>query len=183
MSRRAALRRLLGAYDPEDPAERSYLARMRDLATAPDPFARNAFAPGHFTAGAFVLHPGRPALLLVQHRKLDRWLQPGGHIDPEDPGPREAAARETGEETGIVLMQPLGEGLFDVDVHRFPAREGGDPAHEHFDLRFLFRSGLEDPVPGVEVGEVRWMTLAEIAGHDTDRSLLRPAAKALGDLS
>ena len=184
MSRREGLRRLLVEYHPEDAAELGYRGRMLDLAkAAADPFARDAFGPGHFTASAFVLHPERLALLLVHHRKLGRWLQPGGHIDPGDPGALAAARREAEEETGLVGLEPRGTGLFDLDVHRFPARPWGDPAHEHFDLRFLFRAAHGSAAAGPEVGEVRWMTRDEIREHDTGRSLLRPAAKALGDLS
>ncbi|MEN8041330.1 MAG: hypothetical protein ABFR95_07475, partial [Actinomycetota bacterium] len=45
---------------------------------------RSEFEPGHFTASGFVTSPDGEALLLIHHGKLDRWLQPGGHIDPED---------------------------------------------------------------------------------------------------
>jgi len=182
--RRRALLGLLADYDPADEAEQEYLARMRDLAeSSPDPFARDSFTPGHFTAGAFVVHPAQPRLLLIHHGKLGRWLQPGGHVDPGDTGPRHAARREAGEETGITAIELLDPGLFDVDVHRFPAGPGGGHAHEHFDLRFLFRARHAAVAAGPEVGAVRWMSRAEIEELDADRSLLRPAVKALDDLS
>lgn len=182
--RRQALLALLVAYSPHDAAERGYLARMQDLAAAlTDPFARDAFAPGHFTASAFVVHPSQSRLLMVHHAKLGRWLQPGGHIDPGDTGPGAAAGREVAEETGITALEAGGGGLLDVDVHLFPARPGGDPRHEHFDLRFLFRARDTVAAPGEEVRDVGWVSLAGLDGMGVDRSVLRPAAKALGDLS
>lgn len=53
----------------------------------------------HFTASANVLHD-HERVLLVQHNKLKQWLQPGGHIDPNE-DPAQAAQREALEETGI----------------------------------------------------------------------------------
>jgi 8-oxo-dGTP pyrophosphatase MutT (NUDIX family) len=104
-----------------------------------DPFARDHFVPGHFTASAFVLSPARDALLLIHHSKLHRWLQPGGHVDAGDPDVLFAAQREVEEEVGLVDLSPAepGAGLFDADVHRIPARRA-EPEHEHFDLRFAF---------------------------------------------
>src|SRR5207248_2563727 len=82
----------LRAHPPHDTHERDHLARMLVLARAPgDPFARDHFAPGHFTASGFVLSPDARALLLIRHRKLGRWLQPGGHVDAEDRDIEDAA--------------------------------------------------------------------------------------------
>ncbi len=144
---------------------------MTDLLETPDPFSRSQFAPGHFTASGFVLPPERDAFLLVWHRKIGAWLQPGGHIEPGDADPVAAARREVAEETGLGRLHLAGDGLFDVDVHPFPAR-GSDPAHEHFDLRFLFVASSRAVGGGSH--EARWVLLGEIAG---DESLLRPAAK------
>ena len=75
--------------------------RALDLARSSDPTDRDRFVPGHFTASGFVVSPDGSSLLLIHHRRLDRWLQPGGHIDPEDASPIAAAAREVTEETGV----------------------------------------------------------------------------------
>ena len=45
---------------------------------------RSEFDPGHFTASAFVVSPDGTKVLLVEHARLGRWLQPGGHIEADD---------------------------------------------------------------------------------------------------
>ena len=115
MSRRAHLVQLLELYSPA-PAEEAHLARMFELLDAPDdPFSRAHFDPGHFTASAFVVSLDRTNLALVHHQRLDRWLQPGGHIEPTDQDVAAAASREIEEEIGLAaaLLAPL---VFDIDV-------------------------------------------------------------------
>lgn len=147
-----------------------------------DVFSRQHFDPGHLTASAFVIDASRTSLLLVWHLKLERWLQPGGHIEPEDPDVLLAAAREVEEETGLQGCTPLGPGLFDVDVHAIPARGGAraEPAHAHHDLRVaLVAPAGAEAIVGDGVGAVRWVPLDAFdrLAHDgslpTDRSVMR----------
>jgi hypothetical protein len=79
------LSQMLAGYRPSDAREAEHQRRMLDLIGSPgDAFSRSHYSPGHFTASAFVLSPDESSLLVVLHRKLGRWLQPGGHIDPDD---------------------------------------------------------------------------------------------------
>ena len=106
-----------------------------------------------YAVAVFVAHEG--AVLLHFHRKLGRWLPPGGHVEAKEL-PDEAARRETIEETGVVvdlvdassplfvdvsrpvgvpprLVQPIG-----IQLEAIPAREN-NPAHEHIDLVYAAR--------------------------------------------
>ena len=141
-----------------------------------DPLRRDHFEPGHFTASAFVLAPDRGALLLVHHRKLDRWLQPGGHVEPGDADLLAAARREVLEETGIAELALERTGSFDLDVHPIPAL-GPELPHEHFDVRFLFRAGTRALRLSSESKAVRWVPLSEIDRADSDESVLRAVRK------
>lgn len=172
--RAAPLRALLRAFAPADPLEAQHHADMLALLEQPgDPFSRAHFTPGHFTASAFVLDPSGQALLLIHHRKLGRWLQPGGHLDPEDPTPLHGARRELAEEVGLREVAVVGTGLFDVDVHTIPARKG-EPEHRHYDLRFLFRApSLALRPQEEEVLGARWVPLAEVSAAQSDESVLR----------
>src|SRR5436305_15267957 len=70
------------------------------LDCSPAPFSRDQFAPGHITTSGLVLSPDGDRILILHHRRLDRWLLPGGHVETTDPTIEAAAAREVLEETG-----------------------------------------------------------------------------------
>jgi 8-oxo-dGTP pyrophosphatase MutT (NUDIX family) len=146
---------------------------MLDLLASPgDRFSRARLDPGHFTASAFVLCPEGRRLLLVHHAKLGRWLQPGGHIEESDRSLLSAAEREAREETGVSLLEPLGVGIFDVDVHWIPpsTREG---QHTHFDVRYAFRARSDRLVASAEVRDARWVDLEAVADLNPEESVIR----------
>lgn len=181
--RRSQIRQLIASHVPADSGEASHQARMLELAAAPgDVCSRSHFVPGHFTASAFILSPDGRDLLLVEHRQLGRWLQPGGHVDPEDGDLAAAASREVREETGVEAgpgeSPEDGLGLLDLDVHAIPARaDHSEPAHQHFDVRFLWRAKSRELNPGAEVRAARWVPLAEVTTLSTDDSVRRVIAK------
>jgi 8-oxo-dGTP pyrophosphatase MutT (NUDIX family) len=170
----------LARHAPSDPREQESLAWMRRFVGAPeDPFARDNLE-GHVTASAVVTRPDASAFLLVFHRKLLRWLQPGGHVEAADRSAFEAALREAREETGIAVFQtPFSDAILDVDVHAIPAR-GRDSAHFHFDLRYLVttegdvdRVAAEDPSRPIE-----WMSYEQALARGADASLARALEKS-----
>lgn len=140
----------------------------------PETFSADHFNPGHVTASAFVLDQSRSRLLLIHHAKLGLWMQPGGHVD-EGEEVLAAAIREVSEETGVTGV-PIRAGIFDIDVHPIPAH-GDQPAHRHFDVRFLLAATTEALVESDEVLGVRWVPFAEVRDVDTDQSVLRATAK------
>jgi 8-oxo-dGTP pyrophosphatase MutT (NUDIX family) len=184
---REALLEELAAHSPADVRETESLAWMRRLVAGPeDPFAREN-PVGHVTASAVVARPGGEAFLLVFHRKLSRWLQPGGHVEHSDDSAFSAALREASEETGIRISgfeAPLGETILDVDVHEIPARKK-EPAHHHFDVRFLVTTEAEidlaasdDPTRPTE-----WRSWEKAMSSGVDESLARALEKARKVLS
>lgn len=168
-------RTLLGSFTPverDHPAKQLFEAL---LDTAVDPFDERSYTPGHITASGFVMSPDASALLLIHHRRLGMWLQPGGHVDPIDVDVLAAARREVLEETavdGLVLEVP---GIFDLDVHPIPGRPGVD-AHHHYDVSFLFRSHTWGMAPADEVLDARWVALDEASAMSDDRPLARVLA-------
>lgn len=166
---RAALER----HAREWPGSADTVARMLDLlGSAREPFSRSSVEPGHFTASGFVLCPERRRVLLVHHRKLDRWLQPGGHVDADDADLEAAARREVAEETGVAVGAALGGGIFDVDVHEIPASVELD-AHLHFDVRHVFVASQAALHGSPEVLGVRWVELDAVGELTNEDSVLR----------
>ena len=144
------------------------------------PFSRRQFQPGHFTASGFVLSVDGDQVLMILHSKLGRWLQPGGHVDSGDVDVLDAARREVAEETGLVRPEVMVGSpiLLDVDVHRIPANPRRDePAHEHFDLRVLFRARSMDVRAGSDAVDARWVRLDAVQNLETDESVLRAVRK------
>jgi len=177
--RAAALLDELRAHEPADEVERASLERLIDfVSTAPDPLSRSA-STSHVTGSAVVAAPDGRAFLLIRHRRLGRWLQPGGHVDPGDESVLAAALREAREETGAPDIRSADGGrILDVDVHPIPAFENR-PAHVHYDVRYLATSEAEAGAGEVEeVTGVAWLTLEESLAHGVDESLARSLRKA-----
>jgi 8-oxo-dGTP pyrophosphatase MutT (NUDIX family) len=125
------------------------------LDCAPDPFSRSHFTPGHITCTGLVLAADGAKLLIVHHRRLDRWLLPGGHVEREDAEIWDAARREVVEETGAELLSDPAPPLVSMDVHGIPSN-GREPYHLHHDLLFAFRAASDDIVCSPESRDVRW---------------------------
>jgi 8-oxo-dGTP pyrophosphatase MutT (NUDIX family) len=172
---------LLTEHLPADDLESVHRGRMLDLATDDgDPFSRQSFEPGHFTASAFVVSPDLKSMLMILHSKLGLWLQPGGHIDPEDADVTAAARREVVEETGVSSLEPLDAfpNLLDLDIHPIPANpRKGEPPHEHFDVRVALRATTWEFEAGSDAQAARWVPLAEVDEIGTDESVRRALRK------
>ena len=172
-ARREALLRALDTYRGAEPGDEEAVSRFRKFLARDDPFRRED-PDGHVTASAVVAKPTGHEFLLVFHRKLDRWLQPGGHVESGDVTLFDTAVREAREETGISdFAAPLGDAILDLDVHAIPAF-GADPAHSHFDVRFLLTVGGN----GTPIRGARWFPFAAVGPADTDGSLTRAVRKA-----
>ncbi|MCS7042057.1 MAG: NUDIX hydrolase [Bryobacteraceae bacterium] len=177
MNGRTLLLAALRAHSPWDAREASMLARIAAFVETHENCFERTLLEGHVTGSAWVVNPERTHALLVHHRRLDRWLQPGGHCDGS-PDVLGTALREVLEETGI-HARPVSEAIFDVDAHDIPAR-GAEPAHVHYDIRYLAEAPLScQPVVSPESREVRWVPLEEIARLGTDASVLRLVEKTL----
>ena len=155
------------------------MLQLLDLAA---PTSRDHFVPGHLTASAFVLSPARDATLLILHKKLGLWLQPGGHIEPGDESLAAAARREVAEEVGLDLPLTAACPVFDLDIHTIPVRKD-EPQHEHFDVRFCFQSPTLGFAINDEVVDARWALLTEIDQLTSDESVLRVVRKLVQALS
>jgi 8-oxo-dGTP pyrophosphatase MutT (NUDIX family) len=172
-----ALRRHAPA-DAEEAVDRDRILAF--VARHEHPFDRG-IREGHLTGSAITVSAEGSQVLLLHHRKLGRWLQPGGHGDPGEATGEEVALRETFEESGIVglALHPTAPRPLDVDVHDIPAR-GDEPAHEHLDLRYLVVAPEDASVAPdlAELHEIRWVGWGETEALQPDHGLRRALAKA-----
>ncbi len=178
---RAALVDSLRRHVPADEEEARDRERILAFVLGHEhPFDRG-IVEGHLTASAITVSADGSRVLLLHHRKLDRWLQPGGHGDPGETTGEEVALREALEESGItgLVLHPASPRPLDVDVHDIPAR-GGEPAHEHLDVRYLVMAPENAAVAPdlAELHEIRWVPWDETDALGPDHGLRRALAKA-----
>ncbi len=169
------LRAALARWADHDREEAAVAARFSDLVAQPRCYWRDCF-PAHFTASAWLVSGDGARVLLMHHRKLDRWLQPGGHADGDTDLPR-VAWREAKEETGLNDLVGHDE-LFDLDAHEIPPR-GHEPVHWHFDVRFVVTAkDSEIFAANHESRAMAWRDIAEVAADaDIDTSIRRMARR------
>ncbi|MDT8298383.1 MAG: NUDIX domain-containing protein, partial [Spirochaetaceae bacterium] len=115
-------------------------------------------------------------VLLVEHRKLGIWVQPGGHADGNT-NLEQTARREVTEETGIETCRCDGA-ILDLDIHPIPARPGeGD--HHHYDVRFLFVAESDhNLIISEESTDLKWIELNEVGRFSSETSISRMISKA-----
>ena len=180
----AATRTLVAGFDdPTD--ERAMASRQHILALLDEtaaPCSRDQFQPGHLTASAICLSPDRRSVLLVHHKRLQRWLQPGGHIEIGDASMLDAARRELDEETGATLDQRVQAQLAGVDVHEIPAARG-EPTHAHHDVMFCMVAANLEVRVSEESHDVAWIPIDELDAHQGDAPLCANVRRALALLA
>ncbi len=171
MHRQALLGQLRNHRTLDDAEEESRQRILAFVRANPDCFERS-LQKGHITASAWLINAANTHALLTHHRKLRLWLQLGGHADG-DPNALRVAMREAREESGIECIAPVTTNIFDVDVHRIPAH-GSEPAHFHYDIRFLLRVDGERPLRITKESiELAWVDKTEVTQLNTDKSVFR----------
>lgn len=170
-----SLSEALDLYERTYPEESEIITRFRRLLEKPDAFLRTC-RPGHFTASALILDDSRSRVLLVKHRKLGIWVQPGGHADGEE-NLLNVTRREVEEETGLSGCRAENF-VLDLDIHPIPRRKE-ESAHDHYDVRFLFFADPSLPlVISDESDALQWVDIETLSQYTQDESMLRMLHKA-----
>lgn len=122
---------LLSGWSATGAAEAARRQTLGLLEAGPVALSR-AHRPGHVTASAMVVDADTNRVLLCLHGSFHRWVQLGGHCEPDDPTLAAAALREATEESGIDGLTLHPEPI-DVDIHRVTCSGGQS---RHYDVRF-----------------------------------------------
>jgi 8-oxo-dGTP pyrophosphatase MutT (NUDIX family) len=122
----------------------------------------------HFTATGFVVEGG--STLLHWHRRLQQWMPPGGHIEPNE-DPVQAVLREIHEETGIVaeVIPTIAPLAFDYPEQLAPPHTiliedipGPGEPHKHIDLIYFCRPIVGASHEPRDDPTLRWVSEAEL---------------------
>lgn len=143
----------------------------------PECFERTLQA-GHVTGSAWVVNQAGTHTLMTHHKKLNKWLQLGGHADGES-DILKAALLEVEEESGLANFKALSPAIFDIDIHPIPER-GDEPEHFHYDVRFVVQAvGSDDYIVSDESHDLKWIEVSDVASFNQETSVLRMAKKWL----
>ncbi|GAA0390671.1 NUDIX hydrolase [Streptomyces luteireticuli] len=154
------------APDGDAGQETLRLAYLEHLRSRPDGMWK-ACREGHVTASALVVDPSAGRVLLTLHRKLEMWLQMGGHCEPEDATLAAAALREAREESGIAEgLTLLPGGPVRLDRHHTPCAW-------HLDVQYaaVAPAGSEAAISDESL-DLRWFGYDEVASV-ADASVVR----------
>lgn len=159
-----------------DAHEAAMLAETLQFVEAHADCLLRSCVPGHLTGSAWIVSGDRRQVLLTHHRKLDKWLQLGGHADG-DPDLLEVALREAREESGLRTVRPVSRDVFDVDRHWIPAR-ANEPGHYHYDLRFMLEADPAEPlIVTSESKDLGWLEIDRVTTLNPEESMARMVRK------
>lgn len=169
---------ILKQFTPLSEEEKQYKNKMLQLyeSKGEKAFSRNNLE-AHFTASAWIINSITQEILLLHHKKLNKWLQPGGHADGEK-DLEKVARKEVYEETGLKNLQLISKKVYDIDIHLIPENKG-IPEHYHYDVRFAyFCERKEETKINSESNDFQWIKIKQVASLTQEPSILRMVEKS-----
>ena len=174
---RKTLLELLERYIPTEEEIANKAKIIAFVKDNPNCFERS-LETGHITSSAWLLNQNGDKALLTHHKKLNAWLQLGGHCDG-DPNILNVAIKEAQEESGMKAITAIMDSIFDLDVH-FIRTNSKEMGHYHYDLCFLLQAQKSDELtPNDESNELRWISKDIKALPTGERAVLRMFEKWL----
>jgi len=166
----------LQAYMPYDELEEKHRDRILQFLAEYDNNFRRSNLHGHITGSALLLNKDKTKVLLNHHRKLNMWMQFGGHADG-DADILGVAIREAQEESGIEDIIPVDDSIFDLDVHAIPQAKNGEPEHFHYDIRYFLCTPEANYSVSKESISMKWVGLREASEILKGKSFVRMIEK------
>ena len=170
------LRQLLKTYIQRNPYEVNAIKMLNFFDNHDGCFEKDNL-PGHFTGSAWVISPDKNKILMTHHKKLNMWLQLGGHADGEK-DLKSVAIKEAKEESGFNNFSILSEEIFDLDIHKIEPMNK-NPEHLHYDVRFLLEADpkKQNIIISEESHDVKWIHLDDVLEYNSEASISRMVEK------
>jgi 8-oxo-dGTP pyrophosphatase MutT (NUDIX family) len=152
---------------------------LKELESGDRCFKRDQL-PNHFTASGLVLSMDKSKVLLNHHKKLNLWMQFGGHADGET-NLFEVAKKEVREESGlteIISLNQTDKKIIHLDCHQIPSNKN-TPEHYHLDVRFVFFTSQTDFIISEESHDIRWVKINDIGNYSKENSFLTYIKRAI----
>ncbi len=180
MSLRQSAIALLRGWKAPDRGQDSLRHAVLAFLDARDDGCLRECVPGHVTASALVLDHSGSQVLLTLHPRLGRWVQLGGHCEPDDGDIVAAALREATEESGVDGLR-IEPDLVAINVHALTCSLGVPT--RHLDLQFLARAPAGAPIAvSDESVDLRWWPADSLpAGSDEALAYLVDRAVQMSD--
>jgi 8-oxo-dGTP pyrophosphatase MutT (NUDIX family) len=164
---RAAVQEIVTDYLSVFPDEAEGLRPLQERLQRDEQFNHRKSFDGHGTGAAIIISPDHKKVLMVNHKILGKWFQPGGHWDPEDPNPWTVAQREAEEETGVEIAKAVHIDMdrphipLEINTHWIPENpKKNEPAHYHYDFRYAFVAVSEVvTLQETEVTDIAWIDI------------------------
>ena len=167
---------LLDAYHPEDSDEIIFKEEFLSFVETYENCFDRSLSIGHITGSAWIVNYSCSKVLLTHHKKLDRWLQLGGHADG-DANIIRVATKEAQEESGLTSLSLVSTDIFDLDIHKIPARSA-EPEHLHYDIRFLFEANDSESLHvSSESKNLEWVSLDALSSYTQHNTSITRMAK------
>jgi 8-oxo-dGTP pyrophosphatase MutT (NUDIX family) len=166
----------LQAHEAFDEREHAMCDAIIQFVQAYENCAARELQIGHLTGSAWIVDQDLTHTLLRYHRKLNLWVQLGGHVE-DDADMFSVSLREAREESGLQDLQLLVPHIFDVDIHTIPALRD-EPGHFHYDIRYAFRAERDARLTvSSESRKLAWVAFDEIESLTREESILRMTRK------
>lgn len=166
------LKQLLFNYEPSDVQEKEYKKCIIHFLDQYSNAFERSLEVGHITASAWLINKDNSKALLMHHRKLNIWVQLGGHCDGNT-NALAVALKEAKEESGMIDIQPVKTDIFDIDVHFIPENKK-EKAHYHYDIRFLLQVQSDENFRGNEESHaLLWVDKQRSSLPTQERSVIR----------
>jgi 8-oxo-dGTP pyrophosphatase MutT (NUDIX family) len=175
---RQQLLNLLETYNPTDRNEQKMRNETIDFVHKNEGCFTRELLVGHITGSAWIVDKTHQNVLLIHHKKLNQWFQPGGHCDG-DSDVLNVAMKEANEETGLLDIKLLSKQIYDIDIHIIPQRKDV-PAHYHYDVRFIFEADEnQELIISEESNDLAWIPIEKMAEFNNSESMMRMARKVI----